>query len=95
MFGRSAKFQFKSDKLNEVGTKIPGVRDKLNSLGGLIDCYLAWDANGAGITMVIYDTQASADAALPTIQSIWAELADYLEGPPILTSYANTHKLFE
>jgi hypothetical protein len=25
--------------------------------------------------------QASADAALPTIQSIWAKLADYLEGP--------------
>jgi hypothetical protein len=93
MFGRSATFQFKSDKLNEIETRIPGVRDRLKSLGGLIDCYIAWDKNGAGVTMVVYDTQASADAALPTVQSIWAELADYLEGPPTLTSYPNMHRL--
>ena len=93
MFGRSAKFQFKSSKLNEIETRIPEVRDRLKSLGGLIDCYIAWDANGSGLTMVVYDTRASADAALATIQSIWADLADYLDGPPTLTSYPHTHKL--
>jgi hypothetical protein len=46
------------------------------------------------MTMVVYDTQASADAALPTVQSIWAGLADCLEGPPKLTNYPTAHKLF-
>jgi len=93
MFGRSARFQFKADKVSEVETRLPGVRDRLKSLNGLIDCYIAWDENGAGETMVVYDTQASADAVMPTVQSIWAELADYLEGPPTLTKYSNTHKM--
>lgn len=93
MFGRSAKFQIKSDKLDQFETQIPNFRDRLKSLGGLIDCFVAWDENGAGMTMVVYDTQASADAALPTVQSIWTELADYIEAPPTLTSYPNAHRV--
>ena len=93
MFGRCASFQLKPDKMDEFETRIPGVRDRLKSLSGLGDCYVAWDQNGAGVTMVAYDTQASADAAIPTVQSIWAELADLLEGPPTLTNYPNMHRL--
>lgn len=95
MFGRSATFQLQSGKLNEFESRIPEVRDRLKSLDGLIDCYIAWDENGAGLTMVVYDTKDSADAALPTVQSIWEELADYLEGPPALTNYPSAHKLSE
>jgi hypothetical protein len=95
MFGRSATFQIKSDKRDQFANQVEFVRDKLKPLDGMIQCCVAWDENGAGMTMVLYDSEASADAAMPTVQSIWADLADYIEGPPSLTNYPNAHQLSE
>ena len=48
-----------------------------------------WNDDGTGVAIAVYDSEASANAAVPQIQEIWGVLADLLVAPPEIVSYAH------
>ncbi len=87
MYARVTKFQFDPARLDDLTAKLDNVKAQAQAISGVLSVYSAWRADGDGVTMAIYESQAAAEAAGPQVQEIWAGLADLLLGPPSAETY--------
>jgi len=80
MHARLTKFQ--SNDIDAMVAMIPDIKGKLAAIPGMVRSQVAWNADGSGASMTLYDSAASAEAAVPMIQEIWGSMAQYLAAPP-------------
>ena len=93
MYTRVTHYQIKSGSIAEAENRMDAISDQVSSIPGIIDCYTVWDANGAGVTFAVYESEAAAAAATGTIQDIWGGLGDLLGGAPDSRIYDTGRKL--
>ena len=93
MFARVTRFQCDPSRLDDLTAKLDHVKAQVQAISGVVGVYSAWRADGDGVTMAIYESQAAAEAAGPQVQGIWAGLADLLLGPPSAETYDNVMHL--
>ena len=93
MYARVTTFQIKPDRLDDMVAAVDAVRGQIARVAGIQSVHGAWRADGSGVTVAIYDSQASAEAAAATIQSIWGGLAEFLAAPPNAEAYDQVEKL--
>ena len=89
MYGRITHFKSDPTRLDEMVGRIPAIREQLRAIEGGVANYAMWNDDGTGVAIAVYDSEASANAAVPHIQSIWGGLADLLVAPPEIVSYAH------
>lgn len=93
MYARVTTYQCDPARLDEMGDRIEELKAQVKAVAGLVAVYTAWRDDGNGVTTAIYESQAAAEAAVPQVQAIWADLADFLTGPPNAEGYDNVEHL--
>ena len=83
MYARTTAIQINAAKLADMRAAMPAVGDQLKGIPGILECKTCWDETGRGLVFAIYESQAHADQAAPTIRGIWGGLMGYLSAPPV------------
>jgi quinol monooxygenase YgiN len=65
------------------------VLPRAKQIPGLIEFIDALDDDGKGLAIAVYEDKAAAEAAVPTVKEIWAEVADMLTSGPEVKAYEN------
>jgi hypothetical protein len=87
MYARVTTFKVDPARLPELSAKIKEMGPRAKALPGMVDAYAAWRGDGQGVVVAIYQSKASADAAVARIQALWGDLAGLLSGAPKTDAY--------
>ncbi len=89
MYARVTTYHCDPSRLDEMTAKLDEIKTQVKAISGVVDIYIAWRADGNGVTAAIYESQGAAEAAASQVHEIWASLADYLTGAPSVETYVN------
>jgi len=87
MYARVTTFKVDPARLPELSAKIKEMGPRAKALPGMVDAYAAWRGDGQGVVVAIYQSKASADAAVARIQALWGDLVGLLNGAPKTDAY--------
>src|SRR5438128_9371940 len=93
MYARVTTYQADPARLEELRTKLPDIKEKLEEMDGLEDWYTVWRADGQGVVFTVYKDKEAADASLNEVRSIWAILSRLLYGVPKVENFDNVETL--
>jgi quinol monooxygenase YgiN len=93
MYARVTTFKIDPSRLSELPAKIKEMAPGAKALPGILDIYIAWRADGQGVVTSIYDSNASADAAVAKIQALWGTLGNLLSGAPKTEMYESVEHM--
>jgi hypothetical protein len=93
MYARVTTLQIDPAKLSEIPEKLKAMSPASKSLPGVVDVYFVWRADGQGRVTAIFNSKADAEAGLPKVQAIWADLASLLKGPPSVEAFDNVEHI--
>lgn len=93
MFARITHYTFNTDKTDEMVARMEEIKPRVKAVAGAKSVQTCWRDDGTGVTIAIYESQAAADAAVPQVQKIWGELAEFLTSPPKMEGYQNVENL--
>mgnify|MGYP000306573058 CR=1 FL=1 len=82
MYIRITSFSYDPDREDEFIAISDSVRDEMKLIEGLQSIRSARVGDGKSVTVASYDTEASANAAMPKIQAIMGKLAPVMTAPP-------------
>lgn len=85
MYARVTIYHCDPTKLGEMAAQMEAVE----SIDGIISTYTVWRADGQGVTMSIYSSEAAADAATVQVKSVWTDMAKFIMGVPQIEAYQN------
>jgi hypothetical protein len=89
MYARVTTFKVDPARLDELSAKIKELGPRAKALPGMVDAYAAWRGDGQGVVVAIYQSKASADAAVTRIEALWGDLVGLLSGAPRTDAYEN------
>ena len=93
MFARVTTYKADPQKLEEMAAEIEGLKPQIKSIPGVVDIFSAWQSNGDGMSMAIYESQTAAEASASQVKAIWAGLSEYLIAAPEISTYENVKHL--
>ena len=93
MYARVTTYQIDPVRIAEMQAKLVEVKPQVKALGGVVNTYTAWRADGQGVVMAVFESKAAAEAAADKIQAIWGGLASLLKGPPKVEAFDNVEHL--
>ena len=82
MHYRITSFSFDPDREDDVMAVAHAAADELKAIVGMQSAVIVRVGDGKTMTIAAYDTEDSAVAAQPKIQSILSQLAGMLTAPP-------------
>ena len=83
MYLRVTTYGFDESRFDDFLTKADAtLRDDLKAVNGLESVHSCRVAEGQGMIVAIYDSEASAVAAQPKIQAIFGEMAEFMTSAP-------------
>mgnify|MGYP001269132833 FL=1 len=82
MYYRVTTFSFNPDREDDMLAVANAAADEMKAIAGLQSATIVRVGDGKTITIGAYDTEESAAAAQPKIQSILGRLGDMLTAPP-------------
>ena len=63
MYARLTSYQCDPARLDDLTATLDSIRADIKAISGLVNVYSVWRGDGQGVTVAIYDSQASAEAA--------------------------------
>ena len=82
MYYRVTNLSFDVSRRDEFIAHADTLRDEMKSINGLESVRMCEVGEGELVGMARYDSEKSATAAQPQVQSILGQLADFMTGPP-------------
>ena len=82
MYMRITTMSYDPDREGEFMAIADAARDEMNGIEGLQTIRTVRVADGKAVVGAAYDTEGSASAAMPKIQTILGKLAAVLNAPP-------------
>ena len=82
MYFRITTFSYDPEREGEFIAIADAARDEMKGIEGLQTIRSARVADGKSVTVASYDTEESANAAMPKIQEILGKLAAVMTEPP-------------
>ena len=82
MYFRVTTYGFDAGRRDEFLALADTVRDDMKAVQGLETVHSCETGEGQGMIVARYDSEASATAAQPTIQGIFAKMAQFMTSPP-------------
>lgn len=73
-----------------VRPAIEARREQILSVPGIVSCHVAWNGDGSGVTVAVYESEAAANASTEQIQAIWRDLASLFTASPETVTYSET-----
>ena len=93
MYARVTAYRCDSSRLDDLTAKFIEIKAQVKAISGIVDVYSVWRADGNGVTVAFYESQADAEAAASQVQAIWASVADLLMEPPSAETYENVEHI--
>lgn len=93
MYARVTTYQADPARIDELKSKLPPIKAKLEEMDGLVDWYTVWRSDGQGVVFTVFEDKAAADASLNEVRGIWAGLATLLKASPKAESFDNVETL--
>ena len=87
MYARVTTYQCDPTRLEDMAGQMETVKEAVESINGIISTYTVWRADGQGVTMSIYSSEAAADAAAEQVKSVWTDMAKFIKGEPQIEAY--------
>jgi hypothetical protein len=87
MYTRVTTYNVDPSKVDEATAGMEGIKKKIQSISGLQVCISSMQSSGRGVVTAVYDSQESADAALPIVREVWSNFGDLLLGAPDSEGY--------
>ncbi|MCY6382863.1 hypothetical protein [Hoeflea prorocentri] len=73
-----------------VRPNIEAKREQIMSVPGIVSCHVAWNEDGSGVTVAVYESEAAASASAAQIQAIWSDLGSLFTAPPETVTYSES-----
>lgn len=89
MYARVTTYQCDPTKLEEMAAQMAKVKKAVEAIDGILSTYTVWRADGQGVTMSIYASEAAADAAVEQVKAVWTNMASYIVETPQIEAYDN------
>lgn len=89
MYGRMTAFKAKDIAAVEAQLEKLGAQSA--GFAGQIRSQVIWNADGAGVVMAIYESEAAATEAAKGVAAIWGGLMPLLEGAPETTEFTKAY----
>jgi hypothetical protein len=93
MFARVSDYTCDPAKIDQIEARMPKIKAGIEGIGGVIDVYSVWDAEGNGVTFAIYESQAAAEAAQDQVKGVWAIIADCLTAAPVVRTFESVEHI--
>jgi hypothetical protein len=93
MYARVTTFQSDPSRIDEMNEIRNSIKSQLANVAGLSVAFAAWNDDGAGSVMAVYDSQEAAEAAAEQIASLWGQLGEVLTEPPTAVGYTNVDNM--
>ncbi len=93
MYARVTTFQSDPSKIDEMNEIRNSIKSQLANVAGLSVAFAAWNDDGGGSVMAVYESQEAAEAAKDQIASLWGQLGEVLTGPPTAVGYTNVDNM--
>lgn len=87
MYARVTTYQCDPAKLEEMAAQMDAVKSAVEAIDGILSTYTVWRADGQGVTMSIYPSEAAADAATQQVKSVWTNMANFIIETPQIEAY--------
>lgn len=87
MYARVTTYQCDPTKLAEMAAQMPAVKRAVESIDGILSTYTVWRADGQGVTMSIYSSEAAANAAVEQVKAVWGDMASFIVETPQIEAY--------
>ena len=87
MYARVTTFRADPARLDDMESKIDGIKGQIKLIVGAVDSYSVWRSDGHGVVTSIYESQEAAEAASEKVQAIWGGLAEFLTEAPNAQGY--------
>ena len=87
MYTRVTTYSVDPSKVDEATAGMEDIKKKIQSISGLQVCISSMQSSGRGVVTAVYDSQESADAALPVVREVWSNFGDLLLGAPDSEGY--------
>ena len=93
MVARVTTFTAIPDKIPEIVAALDDIRSQMAGVSGLVTSYTVWGEDGQGVVFTVYEDTASAEAAQPTVRSVWRGIADYFAAGPDAREFSTAEKI--
>ena len=75
--------------IDAAQASIEAKREQVMSVPGIVSCHVAWNEDGSGVTVAVYESEAAAISSAAQIQAIWSDLASLFTAPPETVTYSS------
>ncbi|MDX1489166.1 MAG: hypothetical protein R3268_13235 [Acidiferrobacterales bacterium] len=82
MYARVTRYQCDPARLDQWNVKLGAIKQELDKISGVVDIQIGWRRDGTAVAFQVFDSQETADAAIPQVQAIWSSLANFLVDAP-------------
>lgn len=89
MYARVTIYQCDPKQLEGMAAQMPAIKKAVETIEGILSTYTVWRADGQGVTMSIYISEAAADQAAEQVKAVWTDMAGYIVHTPVIEAYDN------
>lgn len=82
MFARITHYKMKPDSIDTAMALLEQLKPQIMAMPGMLRFINAHDDTGAGYVVSVVESEEVSNANQESVQAMWANFADYLEGPP-------------
>ena len=93
MYARVTTFQSDPSRIDEMNDIRNSIKGQLADVAGLTVAYAAWNDDGSGSVMAVYESQDAAEAVQDQIASLWGQLGEVFTEPPTAVGYTNVDNM--
>ena len=93
MYARVTTFKSDPSKIDEMNDIRDSIKGQLANVAGLSVAYVAWNDDGGGSVMAVYESQDAAEAAQDQVASLWGQMSEVLTEPPTAVGYTNVDNM--
>ena len=93
MYARVTNFQCDPARLDEMDSIREDIRGHLGGIDGLMSVNAAWNDDGTGTVMAIYESAEAAQAAADSIAELWGKMATVMTAAPEAVGYLHVDNM--
>jgi len=87
MYVRISKYKLKPGSLDAAEETVKGLKSRIMALEGLHEFLNAADDDGNGYAVSVVENEEASESVQAAVAAIWQEFAEYLAGPPEVTTH--------
>ena len=93
MYMRTVTFKIDPASIPQFIADGQPLKERAQAMPGMITQYIGLSDDGTVLSVAIWESEAAANAAMPTVKTLWGALARHMRSEPQYTVYGTAEKV--